>query len=465
MNPVNTSNPWRVFWLTSAAVFLVSADATILYAAFPAIRQSFPGSTSAHLSWVLNAYTIIFAAVLIVAGRIADAQGHRRVFLIGVGLFTVASAMCGLSTSVAMLIGARILQALGAAMLTPSSLALVLGVFPPERRAMAVALWGAVSALAAAVGPSAGSAIVEYWGWHFAFYINLPVGLVTVLRGAWLLKEQRAANAPGNPDIVGVLLLILGVGLLSLGVVQSEEWGATSRNTVMAVLAGLCILGVFIAWSRRSASPALDLALFANTNFSFANLASFCFGMTFTMMFFGFFLFLTRIWGYSLSLSGLAVTPGPLLVIPVAILTGRVAARAGHRFAIIGGAMVFSAGVAWIAYAVSIQPEYVSVWLPGMLLTGLGVGMVLPSLSAASAHGLPPNRFGVGVAVNTAIRQLGSVFGVALTVLMVGGERVGLPDFQLLYGMLTIGGLLTGLISIPIDTRPAQHSVVAQPAS
>lgn len=465
MNSSHANSPWRVFWLTSAAVFLVSADATILYAAFPAIRQSFPGSTSAHLSWVLNAYTIVFAAVLIVAGRIADTQGHRKVFLMGVGLFTIASALCGLSSSVEMLIGARILQALGAAMLTPSSLALVLGVFPPERRAMAVALWGAVSALAAAVGPSAGSAIVEHWGWHFAFYINVPVGLVTVIRGGLLLREQRAANAPGNPDIFGVLLLILGVGLLSLGVVQSEEWGATSPNTVTAVLAGMVILGAFIAWSNRSASPALDLALFANTNFSFANLASFCFGVTFTMMFFGFFLFLTRIWGYSLSLSGLAVTPGPLLVIPVAILTGRVAARAGHRFALIGGSLVFSAGVAWIAYAAQRHPAYVSIWLPGMLLTGLGVGMILPSLSAAAVHGLPPNRFGVGVAVNTAIRQLGSVFGVALTVLMVGGEQVELPDFQLLYAMLTIGGVLTGLLSIPIDTRPLQRGAVLRPVS
>jgi EmrB/QacA subfamily drug resistance transporter len=463
MNTENSVNPWRVFWLTSAAVFLVSMDATILFAAFPAIQQTFPASTSAHLSWVLNAYTIVFAALLVAAGRLADVHGHRRIFLLGVGVFTIASALCGLSSSPEMLIAARVLQAVGAALLTPASLALVLGAFPAPKRPIAVALWGAVGALAAAVGPSVGSYIVDQWGWQYAFYINAPIGLITVVRGYQLLQEQRTAEATARPDVVGILLLIFGVGLLSLGVVQSDAWGIFTTRTVSAVLAGVLLLLAFVIWSRRSESPALDLSLFKNPTYSYVNLATFCFGITFTMMFFGFFMFLTKVWGYSLSLSGLAVTPGPLMVIPVAIITGKIAARVGHRTALVGGGIVFTLGAAWLHFAVGTEPRYLATWLPGMLLTGLGVGMVLPSLSAVAAHSLPPNRFGVGIAVNTAIRQIGSVFGVAVTVVLVGGKNVGLADFQMLYVLLMIGGLATAALCLPVNTRPRLHVPEVQP--
>ncbi len=460
-----STNPWKVFWLTSAAVFLVSADATILFAAFPAIQQTFPATSSAHLSWVLNAYTIVFAALLVAAGRMADMHGHRRIFLLGVGMFTVASALCGASPNPESLIAARVLQAVGAALLTPASLALVLGVFPAAQRPVAVALWGAVGALAAAVGPSAGSYIVDQWGWQYAFYINVPIGLITVVRGYRLLQEQRATDASARPDIAGILLLVFGIGLLSLSVVQSEEWGILAAPTLSAAAAGVLLLLVFIGWSRRSPSPALDLSLFKNVTFAYVNLATFCFGMTFTVMFFGFFMFLTKIWGYSLSLSGLAVTPGPLMVIPVAIITGKFAARIGHRAALVAGGIVFAGSAAWLHRATGMEPQYLAAWLPGMLLSGLGVGMVLPSLSGAAAHGLPPNRFGVGVAVNTAIRQIGSVFGVAITVVLVGGKDVALADFQTLYLLLMAGGLITAVLCLPVNTRPRPAVGVATVAS
>lgn len=453
-----TSNPWKVFWLTSAAVFLVSVDATILFVAFSSIQETFPSVTGAHLSWVLNAYTIVYAALLVAAGRLADIHGHRRLFLLGVGIFTVASALCGLATTPEVLISSRVLQAVGAAFLTPSSLALVLAAFPAAHRPVAVALWGAVGALAAAIGPSVGSYIVDQWGWQYAFYVNIPIGLITLVRGWRVLKEQHSNERSASPDIVGILLLIFGVGLVSLGVVQSGEWGALSMHTVLAVLAGLFLLLVFIFWSLQSASPALDLRLFRNNTFAYANIATFCFGMTFTMMFFGFFFFLTKIWGYSLSLSGLAVSPGPLLVIPVAIVSGKVAAQMGHRLGLVLGGLIFSLGGAWLLYQTGNEAHFLSVWLPGMLLTGLGVGMVLPSLSGAAVHSLAANRFGVGIAVNTAIRQLGSVFGVAATVLLVGSKSVTLQDFHFLYAMLILGGLLTAAFCLAVNTMPSNAS-------
>ncbi|MFC5476067.1 DHA2 family efflux MFS transporter permease subunit [Paraherbaspirillum soli] len=460
----NTSSPWKVFWLTSVAVFLVSIDATILFISFGAIQKTFPHATSAHLSWVLNAYSIMYAALLVPAGRLADMHGDRKIFLFGVTIFIFASALCGLSPSSEMLIAARALQAVGAALLTPSSLSLVLAAFPPAKRPVAVALWGAVAALAGAVGPSTGAFIVDHFGWQYAFYVNVPIGLISIVRGLSALREHRTGEPAVAPDIFGIFLLISGVGLLSLGVVQSGEWGALDMKTVSAVLTGALLLLAFISWSGKSKAPALDLTLFRSANFSYVNLATFCFGITFTTMFFGFFFFLTKIWGYSLSLSGLAVSPGPLLVIPVAIISGKFAARLGHRVSLVLGGFVFAGGAMWLFIGAGPSPQFLSVWLPGMLLTGLGVGLTLPSLSGAAVHGLPGNRLGVGIAVNTAIRQMGSVFGVAATVLMVGGKNVDLPHFQTLFALLVLGGVLTSVCCLAVDTRPAARTAGAQPS-
>lgn len=172
-----TASPWVAFWIASSAVFLVSLDTTMLFAAFDALRQSFTGSSTATLSWVLNAYTVVYAAMLIPAGGLADAHGRKRVFQLGLAVFIAASLACGLAPSVEWLIVARVLQALGAALLTPASMSIVLAAFPVERRAVVISLWGAVGGLAAAVGPSLGSWVADQAGWPWAFYINVPVGL------------------------------------------------------------------------------------------------------------------------------------------------------------------------------------------------------------------------------------------------------------------------------------------------
>src|SRR4051812_43002240 len=187
-----SASPWRTFAIASVAVFLVSIDATVLYATFPALRVAFPAATPADLSWVLNAYTVVFAALLVPAGRLADRHGRKRMFLAGLGAFLAASLACGLAPGVGALVAARAVQAIGAALLVPASLAIVLAAFPPERRAVAVSLWGAVSGLAAALGPSVGSLLVEHGGWPWAFYINLPLGAVALVYGAARLAESKS---------------------------------------------------------------------------------------------------------------------------------------------------------------------------------------------------------------------------------------------------------------------------------
>jgi EmrB/QacA subfamily drug resistance transporter len=447
---------WRVLAVTSLAVFAVSLDTTVLFVAFPAIRESFREATTAHLSWILNAYTIVFGSLLVPAGRIADRFGHRRIFLLGVAIFTLASALCGLAPSADLLIGFRALQAVGAALLMPSSLALVLDAFPPQRRATAVGLWAAVGALAAAAGPSLGSAIVESLGWRWAMYLNLPVGAVAILRGRALLGEMRARESKDLPDPLGIALLIASVALLALGVVQMGDWGPTGAKTVASLSGGLALLLVFVARTRRAKSPAVDLTLFRERNYRIANLAMFVFGISFSAMFFMFVFFLTQAWGYSLLQAGLAITPGPLTVIPVAIIGGRIADARGHRVLLVVGGLVFAMGGALMLASIKSPPDFLFVWLPRALVTGVGVGLVLPSLSGAAVQSLPTAHFAVGSAVTQAVRQMASVLGVAAVIALLGapGEGGPLVGFERICVLLIAGGLLTTLLSLGLRRRP-----------
>jgi EmrB/QacA subfamily drug resistance transporter len=450
------TSPWPVFWIASVAVFLVSLDTTMLFAAFGAVRAGFPGASAADMSWVLNAYTVVYAAMLIPAGGLSDTHGRKKVFLFGVTLFLAASAACGLAGSVGWLIAARVLQAVGAALLTPASLSLVLAAFPQTKRAVAVSLWGAVGGFAAAVGPSLGAFVVDAAGWPWAFYLNLPLGGLAIWRGASLLQEARVPTQRRRIDVLGMLLLIVGVGALALAIVQSESplWTRTELS-VSAGLGLIALLG-FVAWARVARAPLVDLALFKHRTYSFVNLATLSFGVAFSMMFFGFFFYMTEIWHYSLPRAGLAITPGPLLVIPFAILTGRLAARHGHRPFLVGGSLIYAASGLWLMLVPGLEPSYLRHWLPGLVLSGIGVGMVLPSLSAAAVNRLPAAQYAVGSAVNQATRQIGSVMGVALTVLLLGHAGLQRLDFTHLYGLHVALALLTAALCLPVNTKPTK---------
>jgi len=448
---------WRILGWTSLAVFMTLLDTTILFVAFPSIRASFPSVSAANLSWILNAYTIVYAALLVPAGRLADLVGRRRVFLLGVGVFTLGSAACAAAPSPAWIVAGRVFQAAGGAMLTPSSLALVLAGFPRSKRSLAVGLWAAIGALAAAVGPSAGSAIIQYGGWRWAFLLNVPIGLAAVVIGKRVLAESRDPDAREVPDAVGAILLMAGIGLLALGLVRGREWAAPA---ILACLtAALALLAWFWIRSRRVPSPALDVSLFESKSFLFANIATLVFGATFSAMFLGSVLFLTGVWGYSILQAGLGMSPGPLLVMAVAPVTGRLGGRLGHRALIVPGGVIFALGFLWRYLATSPTPHYVAEWLPPMVLSGIGVGLVLPALAAASTWSLPPNRFAVGSGANQAIRQMGSVLGVGAVVALAGSAHGpgALRAFSRVFLLLALGGLSTALIAAAIDTRPRVH--------
>lgn len=449
------ASPWPVFWIASIAVFLVSLDTTMLFAAFRTIQMGFPGTSAADMSWVLNAYTVVYAAMLIPAGGLADTHGRKKIFMLGVTLFLAASAACGLASSVGWLIAARVVQAVGAALLTPASLSIVLDAFPQNKRAVAVSLWGAVGGLAAAIGPSLGSFVVDSIGWPWAFYLNLPLGALALWRGLTLLKEAKKSDYPRPVDAVGMGLLIVGVGALALSIVQSDSPNWLRTELLIVAATGVIALIGFVMWARVVPTPLVDLRLFKHRTYTFVNLATLAFSIAFAMMFFAFFFYMTEVWHYTLPQAGLAITPGPLLVIPFAILSGRLAARMGHRPFLVGGGLIYACSGLWFLLIPSAEPAYLTHWLPGLLLSGMGVGLVLPSLSAAAVNRLPADQYAVGSAVIQATRQIGSVIGVAITVLLLGHTGLTHQSFSPVYVCHVSLALLTTLLCLPVNTKPA----------
>ncbi|MET0964294.1 MAG: MFS transporter [Noviherbaspirillum sp.] len=448
------ASPWPTFWIASIAVLLVSIDTTVLYAGFGALLHAFPDSSAADLSWVLNAYTVTYAAMLIPAGGLADVHGRKRIFLIGAAIFIIGSGACGAAGSVGMLVAARVVQAVGAALLTPASLSLILDAFPQNKRAVAVSLWGAVGGMAAAIGPSLGSLIIDRMGWPWAFYINLPIGAVSLVFGAAVLIESRILGKVQRIDFIGMLLLVTSVGAAALALTQHESasWSRASISA-LAVTAGVALLA-FIVWASKASYPLVDLKLFRDRTYSAVNLATLSFAMAFAMMFFAFFSYMTSIWHYSLPLAGIAITPGPLMVVPTAIISGRFAAHLGHRPGLVIGSLVYAASGLWLALVPGTTPAYWTQWFPALILSGIGVGMVLPSLSGAATAQLPQNQYGVGSAVNQAVRQIGSVLGVAITVVLIGHAGLSRADFSQLYVLHVALALLTGVLCLAVNTRP-----------
>ncbi len=448
-----------VFVVTALGAFMASLDLSIVNVAFPALEHSFPHDSRATLAWVITGYGIVFGALLVTAGRTADRLGSRRVFFVGLAVFCTGSALCALAPSVPLLVAGRVVQGVGAAALLPSSLGLLLGAYPQDRRSQVVALWGGVGALAVATGPSFGAALVAAGGWRWVFLVNVPIGAAAWLVGRRVLTPSRSAASGATPDYLGVVLISLALALLVLGISEGPTWGWSSA-AVVASVAGAGAVGLaFLRRSTRHPEPVLDLTLFRSRSFSVANASTFLYAMGFFAMLLGNILFLTSVWHYSILKAGLAVTPGPLVVAVVSGPAGRLASRVGFRRVLIGGFVVFVSGLSWYATRVGLHPDYLGVWLPATLITGLGIGLTFPVLSAAAVSSLHAERFAVGSAVNQTARQVGGAFGVALLVVILGapaGAVAALASFHHLWwycaGTAALAGLLCTLLA---PGRPA----------
>ena len=416
--------PSTVLAVASLGVFVAFVDATIVNIAFPDIERSFPDVGISSLSWVLNAYNIVFAAFLVAAGRFADLLGRRRIFVAGLVLFTLSSALCAIAPSATALVGFRILQALGAALMVPSSLGLVLEAFPAERRSHAVALLTAVAALAAGIGPSIGGLLVSASSWRLVFLVNVPIGLAALVLVRRHIVESRAPGRRRMPDLPGALIFAAAVATLVLGVVKGQEWGWGSPGTIGSFAAAALLGAVFVQRCRWHREPVVDLSLLRIRTFSVANAMSVVaaagfFGYTLSNV-----LFLTSVWGYSVLDAGLALTPGPFVAAAVAGPASRIAERAGPRLVLVAGGLVWGGAVLWLVTQVGPTPAFTSEWLPGMVLLGLGAGILFPNLSATAIGAAPGERFGTATGLNSVARQLGAALGVATVVAIIGTPTV-----------------------------------------
>ena len=460
---------WQVLLVTSVAVFMSFLDVTIVNIAFPDIRASFPQSSLADLSWILNAYNIVFAALLVPAGRLADRTGRRRTFLAGMLTFLAASVAAGLAPTVEVLVAARVVQAAGAAALVPTSLALLLPEFPLRQRATATGIWGAMGAIAAALGPSLGGTLVEAAGWRWVFFVNLTIGLPALVPARRLLRESREPNPGPMPDAAGVALLVAGVALLSLGIVKGQEWGWGGARVLGTLGTGIALLGVFAVRSSRHPAPVVEPALFRVRSFAVANAGAFAFALGFYAFLLGNVLFLTGVWHYSILTAGFAMTPGPLMAAVGAVTGGRLADRFGQRAVALPGGLLFGLGTLGLAASTGTTPAYATEILPWLPMTGLGVGLSFSAWGSAAVAELPPSRFATGGAITGCVRQIGAVLGIAILVAVLATATPADPigPFHDAWRLIAIAGLSSAGLALGLGrvrARDPEAAVAAAPA-
>ena len=470
------SRAYKVLSLTAIATFLVSLDTSIVVVAKGTIEADLGHATL--LTWVFSAYNIAYAAGLLTAGRFADVNGRKRSFLRGMLLFSIGSVLCGLAPTTHFLVAARIIQALGGAQLTPASIALVLPEFPAEKRTVAIGIWGAVGGLAAAIGPSAGGVLVDWFDWRALFFINVPFCIFTLIVGNKILHESKDPNATKNVDMVGTALGFPGVALLTLALTQGGEWGWSDTRTTGSLLAGLLLLVLFVQRCRTVSNPLLDLSLFKLPFVVASNIS----GLFFSIGFLGMWLLNTQwiqgIWHYSPARSGLATAPGPIMAALLAAPMGRLAVKWGHARVLLLGSALLSFGTFMLTITMTSTPNYVGDYLPWMIITGAGVGCSISTLSSSANAFLPPSRFAMGSALNTTARQVGSALGAALATSLVINVVHKLEDARKLKKMPQFTAsdfhsydnawrfmaaiyLLAGVIMIVLFRKPTEEQMAA----
>jgi EmrB/QacA subfamily drug resistance transporter len=405
--------------LTLAAVMLANVLAVIDYnivsVAVPDLLHSFPDATLRELSWIMNGYTIVFAAVLLPAGGLADRFGGKRLFLSGIGVFSLASLLCALAPDPLWLVAARMLQATGGGVMVTTTISLGLAALPDQRSRL-FGLFGATSGVAAAAGPSVGGALLSAGGWHLIFLVNLPIAVIVVLCG-WrgIRGGQPSASevAAPLPDATAALLLTAAVASLALFLVQGNTWGWGSAWSLGALAAGLTLAAVGVLRSLRHPNSAIDLTLLRQAATAVGNSGIMLISMVqFTVVLCAT-LFLTTRWHYSPARAGLALTPGAITASVASWLGGRLTARLGVRLTALAGSVIAVCGWGWIALAAGSVPDYRAVLLPGLVFGMAGTSALSIAISTVAVRDVPADRFGMGSALVMLARAAGAAIGVA----------------------------------------------------
>ena len=446
--------PGAVLALTAGATFLAFLDTTVVNIAFPALAESFPGASVSDLSWVISGYAVLLAALLTPGGRMADVIGRKRLFLGSLFLFTLMSAVAAISPSVVCLVTARAVQGAAAAGMIPAALGILLVEMPPHRRAASIGVWGASASMASAVGPALGGLLVEWDSWRAVFLINVPIGFLLIVGGMAGLPVDKPSTSR-LPDLIGTVLVAIGIALPVAGLTEGSSWGWDSPRTVGAIAGGLLILLAALWRSRRHPAPAVEISLWRSPIFATANATSLLAGIGMFAWLLSAPLFCTVIWHFSVLEAGLAVTPGAFTSAVAAIIVGKRCSPRGQRIAVPVGLIGFAITGVWMYLSLGDTPAFLSVWLPAGLLGGASLGTTLTGLSAVAALSLPPDRFATGMGMNTTARQIGGALGVAATAVLLTRADVGpTQSFLQVFLMCGIAAMLSALVGMLLLRNP-----------
>jgi EmrB/QacA subfamily drug resistance transporter len=404
-----SSTIWT-FAITSVALFMTTLDNLVVTTALPVIREDLHASLSG-LEWTVNAYTLTFAVLLITGAALGDRFGRRRMFVVGLVIFTGASAVAALAPSIEVLIAARAVQGAGGAIVTPLTLTILSAAVPADKRGLALGAWGGISGLAVAIGPLVGGAVVEGISWQWIFWLNVPIGLALIPLAALRLRESRGPN--DSLDLPGVALASVGLLGIVWGLVRGNQVGWASTEIVSALVAGSIVLALFVLWELRASAPMLPLRFFRNRTFTAANVAS-------LLMFFGMFgsifllaQFFQTVQGYSPLQAGLRILPWTAMPIFIAPIAGALSDRIGGRPLMAVGLALQATGLAWIATVSTPTTPYGELVVP-FILSGVGMAMYFAPVANVVLSSVRPEEEGQASGANNAIRELGGVFGVAV---------------------------------------------------
>jgi EmrB/QacA subfamily drug resistance transporter len=402
---------WWTLGAVAFGLFMIMLDNTIVNVALPSI-QSDLGIGISELEWVFNGYALTFGVLMLTGGKLADMLGRRRIFIVGLLIFTVASLFCGLATSAGWLIGARVLQGAGSALMNPATLSIVTATFPPRQRGMAIGIWAGVAAMALAIGPLAGGLITQHLGWNWIFFINVPVGILAIIVTRLVVDESRDTSADQRLDLPGLLSSGIGLFALTYGLIEANDFGWTSARILSLFAVAVVALVVFVLLELRQRSPMLDLSLFKNGTFAGANSVMLLVGLAMFGVFFYNSLFIQNVLGYSAVQTGATFLPMTVLIILVAPLAGKYSDRVGSRW-LMGGGMVLLAGSLFIFSRLDASSDFWDL-LPGLIVGGLGMAIVMTPTTSAAMGSVPIDKAGVGSAVLNSMRQVGGALGIAV---------------------------------------------------
>jgi EmrB/QacA subfamily drug resistance transporter len=402
-------------WITLAAVsfglFMIMLDNTVVNVALPTMQRDLHVKIS-QLEWVVIAYALTFAALLITGGKLADLYGRRRIFVVGLAIFTLSSLACGLAPSAGFLIGARAVQGIGAALMNPATLSIIVATFPPRQRGQAIGIWAGVSALALAIGPLGGGLIVDNLNWNWIFYVNVPVGALGILVSQFAIRESRDTSAEQSVDLPGLVTSAGFLFSLSYALVEGNSHGWTSAEILGLFAAAAILLVAFTVVEHRQRLAMLDLSLFRIGAFTGANVVAMLVSLSMFGVFFFVSLYIQNILGFSATKAGASFLPMVSLIILIAPLAGRLSDRLGSRWLM--GAGMTLVGCSLLLYErVTVHSDYWTL-LPAMILGGVGMAMTMSPMTAAAMGAVPVDKAGVGSGVLNSFRQVGGSLGIAL---------------------------------------------------